>query len=602
MSKVVYLNNLFSNGNFETANPNIEDNNNGNGNGKGIVFRTTAEYHSPSHSLRYYNVAAWTAQYYNTGNKNNHIFYFSCYTKVKNFGGGTVGLYFGHRDKNAADAWQFDKTIFTTQLNTWEKSSGCYKIPDESVSDGTAIFAFGDTSITGNQEYYLDDCLLIDLTACFGFGNEPNQAWCDANIPYFVSEMKFSFPDTTEKTTNFVDVYNTDYISLVKASIIKPKFKIELLDLYENTIGEITKDISADNSGSISINYQQGVRRSCSFTLSDTFGKYRPMSNDNIFGFNTKFKIYVGLENVHTGETYWFSQGIFYTTNPTSSHANSSKTVTVNGVDKFGIFTSDTGYNQLEGTYIVPAKSKLYAVVKDILSLELGNGYMIDPKEPHIDAEFINYELPYDIKKSPGSYMGDILIELGNVLGADIFYDTNGVLNITSGTTDITYSKQSSIWDFSDVLPEYSNGSVSLNTIDAINIVKVVGNQVNDSEIYIGNAENHNPLSPTAIEKIGRKIYYEESANLPNQARADEYARYVLNSKSIIQTAIGFSSTLIPHLDVNRVITITDDYYKYEQERFIIQSITLPLDSKTLMSISCNNIASLPYYDLRNGG
>lgn len=98
--------------------------------------------------------------------------------------------------------------------------------------------------------------------------------------------------------------------------------------------------------------------------------------------------------------------------------------------------------------------------------------------------------------------MGDILIELGNVLGADIYYDTNGVLTITSGTTDITYSKQSSIWDFSDVLPEYSNGSVSLNTIDAINIVKVVGNQVNDSEIYIGNAENHNPLSPTAIEKL----------------------------------------------------------------------------------------------------
>lgn len=576
MNKIIYLNNLIKNSNFSSTSDWTNNNS---------LFSVSNHVASITAKSQYGGLLQTVK--YNIG----HIYYFRMDNKTS-----TDTPYFGFHRILGYDIFAF----VGDGSNSWRTDSIIFPCP--SKVDSTFGLHLSNSASSGWQTFNCRNILLIDLTACFGFGNEPNQAWCDANIPYFVSEMKFSFPDTIEKTTNFVDVYNTDYISLVKAPVIKPKFKIELLDLYENTIGEITKDISADNSGSISINYQQGVRRSCSFTLSDTFGKYRPMSNDNIFGFNTKFKIYVGLENIQTGETYWFSQGIFYTTNPTSSHANSNKTVTVNGVDKFGIFTSDTGYNQLEGTYIVPAKSKLYAVVKDILSLELGNGYMIDPKEPHIDAEFIDYELPYDIKKSPGSYMGDILIELGNVLGADIFYDTNGILNITSGTTDITYSKQSSIWDFSDVLPEYSNGSVSLNTIDAINIVKVVGNQVNDSEIYIGNAENHNPLSPTAIEKIGRKIYYEESANLPNQARADEYAKYVLNSKSIIQTAIGFSSTLIPHLDVNRVITITDDYYKYEQERFIIQSITMPLDSKTLMSISCNNIASLPYYDLRNGG
>lgn len=590
MSKTIYLNNLVKNSSFETESGWTRS-------GSTITFTyDTTQHLTGTKSAKLIPSGSYSRIFSELLTiPINHIYYMSVYYKKSGGGQSRYGLH--NEGLNISSSLP----VITADTATWTRVSTVMK--NTTTTDKFNFLVYGGAGEwNANMIVYFDDCVVVDLTACFGFGNEPNQAWCDANIPYFASEMTFSFPDATEKTTNFVDVYNADYISLVKASVIKPKFKIELLDLYENTIGEITKDISADNSGSISINYQQGVRRSCSFTLSDTFGKYRPMSNDNIFGFNTKFKIYVGLENIQTGETYWFSQGIFYTTNPTSSHANSNKTVTVNGVDKFGIFTSDTGYNQLEGTYIVPAKSKLYAVVKDILSLELGNGYMIDPKEPHIDAEFINYELPYDIKKSPGSYMGDILIELGNVLGADIFYDTNGILNITSGTTDVTYSKQSSIWDFSDVLPEYSNGSVSLNTIDAINIVKVVGNQVNDSEIYIGNAENHNPLSPTAIEKIGRKIYYEESANLPNQARADEYAKYVLNSKSIIQTAIGFSSTLIPHLDVNRVITITDDYYKYEQERFIIQSITLPLDSKTLMSISCNNIASLPYYDLRNGG
>lgn len=590
MSKVIYLNNLILDGSFEEGISNWGNAYNA------TLTNDTSQYHTGNKSLKITPIDGSTLETLSVYLKlinytKGHKYYCRVFVKASQQG-RTAEFFFPLTPPYPSKS---------VEVNTsWTKLS--FISNSSEILTGAYSCRLDNNNNKINIDMWYDDVLIIDLTACFGYGNEPNQAWCDANIPYFETEMAITIPDTTtEKTTTFVDVYNSDYISLVKAPVIKPKFKIELLDLYENTIGEITKDISADNSGSISINYQQGVRRSCSFTLSDTFGKYRPMSDDNIFGFNTKFKIYVGLENIQTGETYWFSQGIFYTTNPTSSHANSSKTVTVNGVDKFGIFTSDTGYNQLEGTYIIPAKSKLYAVVKDILSLELGNGYMIDPKEPHIDAEFINYELPYAIKKSPGSYMGDILIELGNVLGADIYYDTNGVLTITSGTTDITYSQQSSIWDFSDVLPEYSNGSVSLNTIDAVNVVKVVGNQIED-QIYIGNAENHNPLSPTAIEKIGRKIYYEESANLPNQARADEYAKYVLNSKSIIQTAIGFSSTLIPHLDVNRVITITDDYYKYEQERFIIQSITLPLDSKTLMSISCNNIASLPYYDLRNGG
>lgn len=385
-----------------------------------------------------------------------------------------------------------------------------------------------------------------------------------------------------------------------KSSIIKPIFKVELLDWYENTIGEITENITTNNGGNVSINYQQGVRRSCTFTLVDTFGDFVPTANPTIFGFNSKFKLYTGLEV--EGSKFWYSQGVFFTTNPVAAHANSDKTITVTGVDKFGLFTSDTGYNQLEGTYVIPAQSDINKVIKDILALPLGNGYMVDPITPFIDPIFKDYKTPYEIKKAPGSYMGDILIELANVLGADIYYDIEGVLTIMSGTTDISYSQQSSIWDFSDKELEYSNSSISFNTVDLINSVRVVGNEVDEGTVYIGTAENHNFLSPTAIEKIGVKMYYEDNANLPNQERADEYARYILKIKSIIQSSVTFNSTFLPFLDVNRVITITDNFFNYVQERFIIQSLTIPFDARTLMSITCSNIASLPYYELRTGG
>lgn len=39
------------------------------------------------------------------------------------------------------------------------------------------------------------DCLMIvDLTAAFGAGNEPDKAWCDANIPYFDGQYTYTPP------------------------------------------------------------------------------------------------------------------------------------------------------------------------------------------------------------------------------------------------------------------------------------------------------------------------------------------------------------------------------------------------------------------------
>ena len=67
-----------------------------------------------------------------------------------------------------------------------------------------------------------------------------------------------------------------------------------------------------------------------------------------------------------------------------------------------------------------------------------------------------------------------------------------------------------------------------------------------------------------------------------------------------MQSTIDFTCTLLPHLAVDKVIAITDKYYGFIQERFIIQSIDVGSDG--LMQISASNIAQLPYYELLVGG
>lgn len=394
----------------------------------------------------------------------------------------------------------------------------------------------------------------------------------------------------------YTDVFNSRYIDVAKRQTIYPKFKVEILDVFENVVYEATKDISKDNSGSISINYQQGVRRSVSLTFIDSDGYFaNNFLNDGSWALK-KFKLLIGLKDIFTGDIYWFSQGIFYITNFNASRALSNKLVSLEGVDKFGIFGSETGYNQLEATYLIPKDTNIYAAIKDILRQDIGNGFSIDPKEPILDPYFINEVTPYDIKKSPGGYMSEILIELAYVLGASIFYDVNGHLNIVRGTLDASYSSYAPMWSFSDVLPEYMNPNLNLNVVGFVNAVRVVSANIND-KIYEYTAENNNPSSPTRIGLIGRKIAYVETAMAYDEQRAKEYAEYKLNEMSILQSSISFNSTFLPHLDVDKVVDISDKYYKYDGKRFIVQSITMPLNTSDVMQISACDVATLPYWE-----
>lgn len=375
-------------------------------------------------------------------------------------------------------------------------------------------------------------------------------------------------------------------------------YRVELLDHYENVLSSIQDDISADNTGNISINYQQGVRRSCSITMIDSDGEFTQNIVNGRF-INQKFKIYIGLKDIYTDDIYWFSQGVYCLIDPVVDRM--TRTVTMNGVDKYGFLGAETGYNQITATHVIPVDTPIKEAIEDTLMLDLGNGKVIDAITPIIDNTLLSQTMPYELEKAPAAYLADIFIELGNIMGADTYYDIDGHLRYDSGTLDMSYSQQDSQWDFADILPDYMNPALQLSTTTIINSVTIVGNNSSDDTMYTYTAENHNPLSPVSIENIGKKEYYEESSSVYDDLTAHDYAEYVLNQKSILQQSITFECTVLPHLDVNKIITITDNYYHYNQERFIIQSITIPLTSSQPMQISACNVSNLPYYEFREG-
>ena len=63
---------------------------------------------------------------------------------------------------------------------------------------------------------------------------------------------------------------------------------------------------------------------------------------------------------------------------------------------------------------------------------------------------------------------------------------------------------------------------------------------------------------------------------------------------------LNFNAPIIPHMDVNKTIDITDRYADIENGIYVVQSITIPLSSDK-MQISATNINWLPN-DMTFGG
>lgn len=62
----------------------------------------------------------------------------------------------------------------------WTKLSLIY--PSDGVNRNIAVNYTATNAVT-----YIDGVSIIDLTATFGVGNEPDKAWCDANLDYGVT-------------------------------------------------------------------------------------------------------------------------------------------------------------------------------------------------------------------------------------------------------------------------------------------------------------------------------------------------------------------------------------------------------------------------------
>ena len=407
----------------------------------------------------------------------------------------------------------------------------------------------------------------------------------------------------------YYNVVNTEYLNSLKRPMRVMKIKLELLDQYDNAVGCIENYISS-RSGSITANRQQGCRRTCSIEVIDKDKQYLPQQ-DSLFWYNRKFKLYTGLQIIG-GNTYWFSQGIYYT----QTANNTGRVISIEGIDKYGYINGELNTNACDTetrvgvSYINSTKGvKIVDLIRETLSLDMGQGYPIDSVEPLIDAVFYDATLYNDIVLEEGNYIGELFNKIADMYGAYIYYDVDGHLRMEK-----IFNDDMPYW-YVHLAPEYNFGKVELsedviqltNEFKGINTVTVVTDNT-EGEIYSYTAQNLNPLSPVSVGAIGVRRYQDGNYSIPLSTsnntspteKCRQQAQYLLMQSICDNLSVSFNYPIIPHIDVDNAVYLNNEYFGYETKPFLVQSMTINLNGEPT-NYEVVNIQWLPFDSLTLG-
>ena len=363
------------------------------------------------------------------------------------------------------------------------------------------------------------------------------------------------------------------------------KFRLFVLHPDETINYEIPQEDIILGSGNYNENYQNGQRRNLNINLVNKDGKYTP--SINTIWVHNKFRFDIGIS--FGGETFWFPRGIFIMGNPSSTHQDSDKQVTLTLEDKFALLEGKMG--TLETTYEIPAGTLIKDAIEGILTIDTGAGYPLDLKPILYDHNFDGIVTPYTITKDPGSNFGEMILELADMLGAECFYNDIGNLCFIDINETIQDPNKPIIWHYSDEKKEFLNSSTNYDFGNIVNEVHVVGDNVN-GKIFSAVASNNDPSSPICIKRIGRHIEYINDAAIYSDKLAQDRANYELRCKSIVNTSVSISTTFNPLIFVDNIITIEDSFYNFKRERFVIQSISYNIGVDNKMTITLSNVTN----------
>ncbi len=380
---------------------------------------------------------------------------------------------------------------------------------------------------------------------------------------------------------------NVDYDKVsryLERPTIKILYRVSVLTPDEKLDYIIPERDIALNGINYTESYQNGQRRNFTLELINLGGKYTPSINS--IWVNDKFRLEVGLDI--NGEIIWFPKGVYVMGDVTLDRSDAEETISIQLKDKYALFEGKTG--TLETAYEVEVGSNICDAIKGILNFTMGNGYVLDYKEPIFDATFYGLKTQATIRAEQGESYSTVIDSLATQLSAEYYYNTMGNLCFYPINETVDDSVKPVIWTYRKFSRDLGELSLSYQNEGIINCVKVVGDSV-DGDIYSAVVENTNPASPICIQRIGRRTDAPSSeSNIWSDDLAYDLARYYLRKASILGVQFSATVSFNPFLTVNNLCEIEDEFLSLRRDKLLISSISYTSDSNSMSVEFCSTM------------
>lgn len=367
------------------------------------------------------------------------------------------------------------------------------------------------------------------------------------------------------------------------------------------------------DEGSLTVNLQNGQRRTATVKLENVDGKFDYNLNNLWFGREVALDMGLILSD---GTEYYRQMGIFLLNTPEEGINPDDRSITYNLTDKWSNLDG-TLYGNLEGTYIVPISTNIFTPIVSLLAEDKGNGVPVDRITP-IFTEYYNdktQELPdgtvVSVVLSPytltvdsdSGTIADVVLGLAAMLNAWVGYDNTGALRVEPSQDDINDADKPILWTFTQNEAQLLGLTYTAKNTEVYNDYIVVGEQIDGNVQPAGRAQNLDPTSDTNINLIGRKTVRESKSDYATATQCRDYAAWKLKRSTVLQKSVSISCTQMFHLEENALVEVVrGDKKGSPTERHLIQGFTIPIAGDQPMTIECTSVADFPDVTLQKWG